>query len=146
MWPAAPRMAILAALGGAGLILSACSGGGGDLDDRAGLSCVDDSPGCVARRQATLKSMLADSSRKWVRETPTPKAHASAVRLFAFRTKKAELTCEELAHGRREAEAAPKTLRGQQGLSPAQIPRASLFAAEVGKELGAELRRRRCRA
>lgn len=142
----ARRKATLAALGGVALVLSACSGTGVDLDDRAGLSCLDDSPGCLARRKATLQAMLADTSRKWVRETPTPKAHASGVRLFAFRSKKTELSCEELAHGRREAEAAPKALRGQQGLSPAQISRASMLAAEVGKELGAESRRRRCRA
>jgi hypothetical protein len=90
--------------------------------------------------------MLADKSRSWVREAPTPKAHASGVRLFAFRSTKAELSCAELVHGREEAEAAPKALKGQQGLSPAQISRASLFAAEVGKELGAEIRKRRCRA
>ncbi len=144
MCGAARRKATLAALGGVGLWLSACAGV--DVDERAGLSCIDDSPGCIAQREATLKSMLGDRSRKWVREAPTPKAHASGVRLFAFRSKKAQLSCEELAHGRREAEAAPKALRGQQGLSPAQISRASLFAAEVGKELGTEIRRRRCRA
>jgi hypothetical protein len=144
------RTSTLAALGGACLVLSACTAAGVDLDDRAGLSCVDDSPACVSRRQATLQSMLADSSHKWVRETPTPRAHASGVRLFAFRRKKAELSCAELAHGRREAEAAPKVLRGalrgEQGLSAAQISRASMLAAEVGRELGAEIRRRRCRA
>jgi hypothetical protein len=138
--------ALWAALGGACLWLSACSGTGVDLDERAGLACVDDTPACVSRREATLKAMLADTSRKWVRETPTPEAHASGVRLFAFRGKKAELTCEELAQGRREAAAAPKALKRGQGLSPAQISRASLLAAEVGRELGAELRRRRCRA
>jgi hypothetical protein len=68
------------------------------------------------------------------------------VRLFAFRSAKGELSCAELVHGRKEAEAAPRALKGQQGLSPAQISRASLFAAEVGKELAAEIRRRRCRA
>jgi hypothetical protein len=133
----------VAALGGLGLWLSTCSGM--DLDDRAGLSCIDDSPQCVARREATLKSMLADKDRRWVRESPTPKAHATGVRLFAFRSKKAELSCDELLLGRKEAEAAPKALKGQQSLSPAQISRASLFAAEVGKELAAELRKRRCR-
>jgi hypothetical protein len=134
----------MAALGGFGLWLSACSGV--SVDDRAGLSCVDDTPECVASREATLKAMLADKSRRWVREAPTPRAHASGVRLFAFRSKKAELTCEELGHGRREAEAAPKALKGQQGLSPAQISRASLFAVEVQRELAAEMKRRRCRA
>ena len=143
MCASARRKATVAALGGLGLWLSACSGI--DLDDRAGLSCVDDSPQCVARREATLKSMLADKNRRWVKEAPTPLAHATGVRLFAFRSKKGELSCDELLLGRKEAEAAPKALKGRQGLSPAQISRASLFAAEVGKELASEIRRRRCR-
>jgi hypothetical protein len=138
------RRGTTVALGALSLWLSACSGV--SLDDRAGLSCVDDSPECVASREATLKSMLADKNRSWVREVPTPRAHATGVRLFAFRSKKAELSCEELGQGRREAETAPKALRGQQGLSPAQISRASLFAAEVQRELAAEMKRRRCRA
>jgi hypothetical protein len=66
--------------------------------------------------------------------------------LFAFRSAKAELTCDELVHGRREAEAAPRALKGQSGLSPAQVSRAALFAAEVQRELAAEIKRRRCRA
>lgn len=138
------RRVTMAALGGLSLWLSACSGV--SLDDRAGLSCIDDSPECVSRREATLKSMLEDKDRRWVKEAPTPQAHATGVRLFAFRSKKAELSCDELIHGRKEAEAAPKALKGQQGLSPAQISRASLFAAEVGRELAAEVRKRRCRA
>ena len=90
----------------------------------------------------TLKVMLADKDRIWVRELPTPQAHASGVRLFAFRARKKELSCEELAHGRREADGAAKSLRGPegQGLSPAQISRASMFAAEVSKELTTEMR------
>ena len=54
--------------------------------------------------------------------------------------------CDELLLGRREAESAPRALRGQRGLSPAQVSRATLFAAEVRRELGAEMGRRRCRA
>jgi hypothetical protein len=134
----------MAALGALAAATAACSGFGLG-DSRAGLSCVDDSPQCVARRQATLKAFLADRSRAWVKEAPTAQAHASGVRLFAFRSAKAELTCEELALGRREAEAAPRALRGQSGLSPAQVSRAALLAAEVQQELAAELRRRRCR-
>ena len=57
-------------------------------DSRAGLSCVDDSTECVDQRQATLKSMLADKDRTWVKEPATPQAHASGVRLFAFRSTK----------------------------------------------------------
>jgi len=142
-----PKRAVAAAFSGACLIASACSGLGPE-DPRAGLSCVDDSKECVDQRQVTLKSYLADNDRKWVKEPTSPQAHASGVRLFAFRSRKKDLSCEELAHGRREAEGAAKSLRGPEGksLSPAQISRASMFAAEVSKELAAEMRTRRCKA
>ncbi len=142
------RAAVFAAVVGVGVVGSACSGLLDGGDSRAGLSCVDDSQECVSRRQATLQSFLADKDRAWVKEPATPQAHASGVRLFAFRSKKKELSCEELAHGRREADAVPKSLRGSsgQGLSAAQVSRATMFAAEVSKELSAEMRTRRCRA
>jgi len=144
---ARPRqIATLALAGCCTLVLAACTSGMDLGDSRAGLSCIDDSAQCVEQRQATLKAMLADQGRGWVKEPATPHAHASGVRLFAFRSKKTELTCEELAVGRREAESAPKALKGSQGLSPAQISRTSMFAAEVNKVLSAEMKRRRCRA
>lgn len=141
-----PRHVTATLVCGLGLSLSACTGGASLGDERAGLSCIDDSTECVERRQATLKAMLADKDRGWIKEPASPQAHASGVRLFAFRSTKSELTCEQLAYGRKEAEGAPKALKGGQGLSPAQISRASLFAAEVTKELTAEMRKRRCRA
>ena len=136
---------LLGALGVSGFVLSACSGLGPD-EARGGLRCLDDSSECVEQRQATLKAMLADKDRTWLKETATPQAHASGVRLFAFRSKKSEMSCEELSHARKEAESAPKALKASQDLSPAQISRASLFAVEVNKELAAEMRKRRCRA
>jgi hypothetical protein len=141
-----PIRVMIAPLAGLAMLVSACSGLLVPEDNRAGLSCIDDSPECVERRQTTFKALLADKERGWVKEPATPHAHASGVRLFAFRSAKAELSCEELAHGRKEAEGAPKALKGSQGLSPAQISRASLFAAEVHKELAAEMKKRRCRA
>jgi hypothetical protein len=125
--------------------LTACSGLGPD-DGRTGLTCLDDSSECVEQRQATLKSLLADKDRAWLKEPATVQAHASGVRLFAFRSKKGEMSCDELAYARKEAEGAPKALKSSQDLSPAQISRASLFAVEVNKELTAEMRKRRCRA
>lgn len=126
--------------------LLGCSGGPDDT--RAGLSCLDDSKECIDSRQATLKGMLADKDRAWTKEAATPQAHASGVRLFAYRTQKKEMSCEELAAGRREADSAAKAMRanGGQGLSPAQIARATMFAAEVSKELSAEMKARRCKA
>jgi hypothetical protein len=140
----APLAAIALSLG---LTVSACTGLLDSGDSRAGLSCIDDSRECVDQRQATLKSFLADKDRSWVKEHATPQAHASGVRMFAFRSKKKELSCDELASGRREADAASKALRGPdgKGLTPAQVSRASLFAAEVSKELTAEMRARRCK-
>lgn len=128
------------------LALAGCSGG--PEDTRAGLSCVDDSKECVDQRQATLKSMLADKDRTWVKEPATPHAHASGVRLFAYRTQKKDLSCEQLAAGRREADGVAKSLKGSdaKGLSPAQISRATMFAAEVSKELSVEMKARRCKA
>jgi hypothetical protein len=142
------KQTVIGVLSALALIGSGCSGLFGPDDGRAGLACVDDSPECVEQRRVALKSMIADKDRKWVREPATPTAHASGVRLFAFRSRKKDLSCEELAHGKREADHAPQALRGPEGkgLSPAQISRASMFAAEVSKELGAELRLRRCKA
>jgi hypothetical protein len=144
--PVKPRCSTFAA-GCIGLCLAAsgCSGFGGG-DSRAGLSCVDDSKECVDQRQTTLNSFLSDQDRKWVKEPVSAQAHASGVRLFAFRTRKKELSCEELAMGRREADSVPKTLKGAKDLSPAQISRTNMLAAEVGKELAAEMRSRRCKA
>ena len=142
--PGTHRIAVAAALIGIAIVATACSG----MDERAGLSCIDDSPDCVDQRQATLKSMLADEDKKWVREPTNAQAHASGVRLFAFRSRKKELSCEELAVGRREADGVPKVLKGPEGksMSPAQVTRANMFAAEVSKELAAEMRARRCKA
>ncbi len=128
------------------LALVACSGG--PEDTRAGFSCLDDSKECIDKRQSTLSGMLADKSKGWVKEPATPQAHASGVRLFAYRTQKKELSCDELAAGRREADSAAKALRGPdaKGLSPAQVARATMFAAEVSKELSVEMKSRRCKA
>ena len=115
-------------------------------DSRAGLSCVDDSPECVEQRQATLKAMLADKDRAWVKEPATPQAHASGVRLFAFRSKKRNSPARSWRTAAKRRKARPRRSRASQGLSPAQISRAVMFAAEVNKELAVEMKKRRCRA
>ncbi|MDX2287835.1 MAG: hypothetical protein NW217_03320 [Hyphomicrobiaceae bacterium] len=110
----------------------------------AGLNCVDDSMRCIGERQSALRQMTSDSTRGWVLERPTPNAYASGVRLFAYKTKKAELSCEELKRGQAEADAGPGVLRASTGsLSPAQISRGVILAGEVSRELARE-RKRRC--
>lgn len=146
MRAARPRPILAGACAAVGLIVvSGCTGLGTE-EAKGGMSCLDDSPECVDQRQNALKSMLADKDRTWLKEPATAEAHASGVRLFAFRSKKGEMSCEELSYARKEAEGAPKVLKASQGLSPAQISRASLFAVEVNKELTTEMRKRRCRA
>jgi hypothetical protein len=126
--------------------IGACSGVdlASNTAARGGLACVDDSKQCIEQRSAALRAIMGDRERKWVKEPATPEAYASGVRLFAYKERKKELTCEELAIGRREAEAAPVALRRSAGarLTPAQVSRGVLLGTEVSRELAAELKRR----
>ena len=111
------------------------------------MACVDDSQTCVSERSAALNHLMSDKQRAWVHQPAPPEAYASGVRLFAFKQKKKEMSCDELAIGRREADAAPATLRGPQGkgLSPAQVSRGIMLAADISRELDGEMKRR-CKA
>jgi hypothetical protein len=137
----APPVAILAAILG---IAGCATSEGPEITTRQGLGCVDDSSDCVAKRQAALRELVADKDRKWMKDQPTAASYASGVRLFAYKTKKKELTCEELSAGRREADGAPAVLRGPQAtqLTPAQASRGIMLAGEVSRELGSEYARR----
>ncbi len=111
----------------------------------AGLNCVDDSPRCIERRQAALRSMLSDKQRVWVQHIPTAEAYASGVRLFAYKKTKKALTCPELNVGIREASGARASLRSAKGrLRPAQIARGAMLGDEVSRELSRE-KKRRCK-
>lgn len=131
-----------------GLWLAGCAANQPEVtvETRSGQGCVDDSKHCVDQRQAALKSLMSDPQRRWVREPATAQAYASGVRLFAYKGRKKEMTCDELAHGKREADAAPAVLRGPgSGLSPAQVSRGAMLASEVSRELSTEMKRR-CKA
>jgi hypothetical protein len=129
--------------------LAGCSGAdvSTEVISRPGLGCIDDSPRCLAERQGVLKIYMADKNKSFVREPATPTAYASGVRLWAIKSRKRELTCDELNHARREADAAAPTLRGPGGLgmTPAQISRGIMLAQDVSKELGNE-HGKRCRS
>jgi hypothetical protein len=132
-----PPLLLIAALMG-------CGGPDVGVSSNAGLTCVDDSPDCIERRQRTLRYLVDASDRTWIKAPAPPEAYASGVRLFALKSKKKELSCEELAHGRNEAEKAPGILRGPQGakLTPAQVSRGVILASEVSHELAQEMKRR----
>ena len=125
-------------------LLAACATGSPPPElTKGGYSCVDDSVECVSRRQALLRQLTSDNSRSWLKESPTPEAYATGVRLFAMKTKKREMNCDELDRGRREADGAQTSLRSTNGkLTPAQISRGSMFATEVSRELTNEMGKR----
>jgi hypothetical protein len=126
--------------------LGACGTPSGNDLGSGGMSCVDDSQSCVSARSTALASLTNDKSRGWVRHPAPAAAYASGVRLFAFKQHKRALTCDELAIGKREADAGPGILRGSagRGLTHGQIARGVILAGEVSNELAREIKRR-CR-
>ena len=101
------------------LVLFAVFGGcgGPNVGTSSGLTCVDDSPHCIERRQQTLSYLVDSNDRAWIKAHPPAEAYASGVRLFALQRKKKELTCEELTlrpqRGRKGAARLART-RGRQ--------------------------------
>ncbi|MGZ8410997.1 MAG: hypothetical protein ACXWVS_13945 [Hyphomicrobium sp.] len=90
-----------------------------------------------------MKAMLADPSKSWISQRPDAAAYASGVRLFAYKSKKKDLSCAELQAGKREADAGPAVLRTPgNGLSHSQVSRGVILAHEVSRELSRELSRR----
>jgi hypothetical protein len=142
------RLERAAALCGAGLaavFLTACAGSEPPSPPPAlGLHCVDDSAHCISQREKVFDSYMADKSRAWIKQPVTPTAYASGVRLFALSKRRKDLSCEELALGKHEADGAPTALRGPggAGLTPAQVSRGVMLAGDVGRELAKEISRR----
>ncbi len=131
-------------IGAASAVLAACASDPPAPPPALGLRCVDDSAHCISQREQVFDSYMADKSRAWVKQPAAPEAHASGVRLFALSKRRKELSCDELQHGKREADGAPSALRGPggRGLTPAQISRGVMLAGDVGRELAKEISRR----
>ena len=143
------RRACVVVLAATAALVSGC---GGSVTENVGApplhnhGCVEDSKACIDQRQAALRTLQSDASRGWVRQPATVNAYATGVRMFAFKTEKTRLTCDELGIGRREADNAPGILRSPQatGLSPAVVSRSIMFASEVSHDIVRE-QQRRCR-
>ena len=60
-----------------------CTGPNVTTGASSGLTCVDDSSDCVAKRQRTLRYLVDDNDRSWIRAHAPAEAYASGVRLFA---------------------------------------------------------------
>lgn len=128
-------------------VAAGCAGNEAALGDPArGLKCVDDSNVCISQRKMVFDSYMADPSRAWVKQPAGPHEYASGVRLMALSKKRKELNCNELAHGKEEADRGPSALSGGAyvGLTTGQIARGAMLAREVSRELAQEMARR-CR-
>jgi len=140
----AGRLGWLAAVFAAALTCGACQNEASLTAEPAGVACVDDSEHCVGQRTKLLDQYMSDKSRSWVKQPATPEAYASGVRLFALLKRRRDLSCDELASGKREADAGPGILRAQPAgkLSPAQVARGVMLAGEVSRDLGREYDKR----
>lgn len=147
----APRIlkARPAALALAGLVaaLAGCQSAnldGGMQGFGKGDRCINDSKQCLGERSSALNELMLDKKNTWIHQKPSAESYAAGVRLFAYKTKKRQLTCAELAAGVREADAAPNMLRGGAGshLPPGHVSRGLILASEVSRELKRESQRR----
>ncbi|MBN9281166.1 MAG: hypothetical protein J0H37_02655, partial [Hyphomicrobium denitrificans] len=111
-----------------------------------GLKCVDDSNICISQRKLVFDSYMADKSRAWMKQPAGPHEYASGVRLMAYSKMRKDLSCEQLAHAKEEADRGPASLSGGSyvGLTTAQVARGAMLAREVSRELANEMARR-CR-
>jgi hypothetical protein len=128
-------------------VVAGCAGNEAALGDPArGLKCVDDSNVCISQRKMVYDSYMSDQSRSWVMQPAGPHEYASGVRLMALSKKRKELTCNELAHGKQEADHGPSALTGGAyiGLTSGQVARGAMLSREVSRELAQEIARR-CR-
>jgi hypothetical protein len=127
------------------LLLCACSGPVGEAPSTANpaAGCVDDSKHCIEKRQAALKSMLADPKRAWVRAPESPAGYATGVKFFAYRQVKGQLTCAELAHGREETRLVVGALKqgSVPGANDSRIAQVKDMAGQLNKELAREFDR-----
>ena len=136
--PTAPLVILLSA------ILAGCSGTESTPPpSNPAAGCVDDSKHCIEMRGQALKGMMADPKRTWVTKPETAAAYATGVKLFAYKSKKAEMTCAELAHGREETRTMPQALKpgSVQGMNDSRLAQVRDLSGQVNKELSKEFDR-----
>jgi hypothetical protein len=127
--------------------LAGC-GGAADpaFGQQRGLKCVDDSNVCISQRKMVYDSYMTDKTRAWMKQPAGPHEYASGVRLMAYSKMRKDLSCEELARAKEEADRGPSSLSGGAyvGLTSAQVARGAMLSREVSRELASEIARR-CR-
>jgi hypothetical protein len=86
-----------------------------------------------------LKTMLRDPARRWMRQRASFTAYANGTRLFAYRSLRTKLDCDELGMALGEIEAAAQSLANPpRGIPVEQVIRIRTLNTEVGDELRAE--------
>lgn len=128
-------------------VLTGCAGAPDPaFAQQRGLKCVDDSNVCISQRKMVFDSYMADKSRAWMKQPAGPHEYASGVRLMAYSKIRKDMSCEQLAHAKNEADHGPASLSGGSyvGLTTGQVARGAMLAREVSRELSNEMARR-CR-
>jgi hypothetical protein len=93
---------------------------------------------------ALFRAMIDSPDRAWIRERDTPARLATGVRIYAYRTLRPRLTCEELSLGIKDViQAAAALSYPVEGFASEQLTRLQIVAAQVETELRAE-RKARC--
>ena len=87
--------------------------------------------------------MQADPKRTWVTKPETHAAYATGVKLFAYKSRKSEMTCAELAHGREETRTMPQALKpgSVPGMNDSRLAQVRDLSGQVHKELSKEFDR-----
>lgn len=101
--------------------------------------------GCrdTAACDSLLRTLVESRDRSWILGPPTPQAHVSGVRMFAYRSLRDRLSCGELSVGVEEMRSVPGVLAtAPAGTTVADVQRAVALAAAVQGELTAEQDRR----
>ena len=138
------RLVRLAIVAGLAALTVACSSSEPAVEPaNSATGCVDDSKACIEKRGAALRTMLADPRRGWVARPEAPAAYATGVKLFAYRGKKGEMTCAELAHGREETRTMPQALKpgSVPGMNDSRLAQVRDMSGQVNKELSKEFDR-----
>jgi hypothetical protein len=86
-----------------------------------------------------LRLMVADPTRSWIIQHPSPAVYANGTRLFAYLALRAELSCGELMLALAEMRAATNSLNGSiPGYTLSQVARVRALNSRVEGELRAE--------
>jgi hypothetical protein len=126
------------------LLVSGCAGSDGftfpfsDPDQKAQATSFADACGTPQDCAAHLKKLVSDPKREWIGVPQSPEGYADGTRLFAYRSLRKKLNCNELQRAVEDTKAATVSLQEP------RYARVRILVSDVARELNAE-QAKRCR-